>query len=406
MKNLEKINLVTIAIIVLFAFPIIIGALKAFTRERIQKGFASLLDNLEFIAGIFLAIFLTRKIFFENEKGIFKEIYNFIPLDIRNTIYGKDVMTYIIAVPILLLIILLIVRIITNPLYNVFIIPLSNRIYKSFGSMNNFSRRFIGAISQIPRAFFIVFLVGLILNFYTYYFYSPILAKWMNESAVYQLIYKNTISPVLNSNIAKQIPIIVNNSFDKTAGQLLPGSKNSDGNVPVRDLISNLTGGNIKVIEYFNGVTLNEAIKSNQSIDNMAVKIIGSEKNDTKKAYLIYKWICKNIEYDYKKAKDISENPRGISSGSIIAFETRKGICFDYSCLYITMCKKVGLKVRLITGLGYSGVLWGDHAWNQVFSSKDDRWINVDTTFGTAGNYFDKPDFSVDHKQADLQGEW
>jgi hypothetical protein len=403
---LIKYNLVTLAIISLFLFPILIGTLKTFSKDRIQRGFVSIFDNLEFIAGIFLSIFLTKKIFFENDKGVFKEIYNFIPVGIRNAIYGKDVLTYVVAVPIFLFILLLIVRLITNPLYNAFIIPLSNRLYNGLCSMSNFTRRIIGGVSQLPKAFFVIFLVGLMLNFYTYYFYSPVLAKWMNESQVYQLIYKNTIYPILNSNIAKQIPVIVNNSFDKNSNQLSPDTKNFDDSGNVKDFISNLTGGNIRVIEYFNGVTLNDAIKPNKDIDNMAVKIVGNEKSDTKKAYLIYRWISKNIKYDYEKAKNISEDPRGISSGSIIAFETRKGICFDYSSLYVTMCKTAGLKVRLVTGLGYSGVLWGDHAWNQVFSSEENKWINVDTTFGSAGNYFDKPDFNVDHRQADVQGEW
>jgi transglutaminase-like putative cysteine protease len=71
------------------------------------------------------------------------------------------------------------------------------------------------------------------------------------------------------------------------------------------------------------------------------------------------------------------------------------------------MCRAAGLKVRLVTGLAYSGVAWGDHAWNEVYSTEEDRWINVDATFGSAGvNYFDKPDFSMDHSDAEVQGEW
>jgi hypothetical protein len=400
---LEKFNLVTILFIFLFIIPILTGGLRAFTKESIQTGFLSILDNLEFIACTFIAIFLTRKIFFENEKGIFKVLYNYIPLNLRNAIYSKEILTYIVAVPIILLILLLIVRLITNPLYNIFIIPLSNRIYYRLYSISGFSRRCIGAFSQLPKAFFVVFLLGLLLNFYTYYFYSPMLTKWMNESEVYQLIYKRTIYPVINSKLAKQIPVIVNNSFDKNVKQLLPDTLEGGS---VKDLINNIASGNIRVIEYFNGVTLAEAIKSNDSIDKTAIDIVGKETNDTKKAYLVYKWICRNLKYDFEKAKKISADPVGISSGSVIAFESKKGICFDYSSLYVSMCRAVGLKVRLVTGIGYSGSIWGDHAWNQVYSSDENRWINVDTTFGTTSNYFDKPNFYDDHREADIQGEW
>jgi transglutaminase-like putative cysteine protease len=37
------------------------------------------------------------------------------------------------------------------------------------------------------------------------------------------------------------------------------------------------------------------------------------------------------------------------------------------------------------------GILKGFHAWNEVFISERDSWINIDTTLGatTSKNYFD-----------------
>ena len=116
--------------------------------------------------------------------------------------------------------------------------------------------------------------------------------------------------------------------------------------------------------------------------------------------------MSRNIKYEYDKAVKISRDPSGVSSGSIVAFETRKGICFDYACLYVSMCKAVGLKVRLVTGLAYNGVIWGYHAWNQVYSAEEKRWINVDPTFGAYAAYFDKTDFDEDHRYSQIQGEW
>jgi transglutaminase-like putative cysteine protease len=95
-----------------------------------------------------------------------------------------------------------------------------------------------------------------------------------------------------------------------------------------------------------------------------------------------------------------------MNSGAVEAFNTRTGVCFDYASLYTAMCRAVGLKVRLLTGLGYDGLSWGDHAWNQVYIPEEDRWVNVDATFGTITNYFDKPDFHADHRDATVQGEW
>lgn len=400
MNNLNPINAILVAI---FLIPIISGALKPFTRERIQRSLFSLFNNIEFLVGLIFSIYFTKKIFFDQQAGVYKNIYELIPENIRDLLYQKDVLTYIISVPVILMLCTVLIRIVILPIYRYVIEPSVESVFYALESMSSFTRRILGSLFSFPGAVFSVLLVSLFLNFFSYYFTSPLLSKWMNESQVYQLVYKNVLYPVMNSNIAKQIPVLVNDSFKKSIGRIIPDNSAEIGN----KLAERLSGGNIRIIEYFNGVTLDEAIKSNEEIDSTAKKIVGSEKNTKKKAYLIYKWVSKNIKYDYEKAEQISRDTKGISSGSIIAFETRTGICFDYSSLYISMCRATGLKVRMVTGLGYSGVAWGDHAWNQVYSSEENRWINVDTTFGsTAGNYFDKPDFGVDHKYPDVQGEW
>ena len=406
MKYLTQINAVTAALVCVCLFPIITGAFGYFSRERIQYSLGSLLDNIEFLLGLLLAIFLTKKIFFENSTGVFKKIYEWIPTNLRSILYGHDVLTYICAVPVILLLVLIVLRFLTAPIYRAVVVPLSNRLYLMLNSTNSILKRFIGALWKIPKSVYMVFIFGLLLNFYSYYFPSPMLTKWMNESTVYQALYKNALYPVLNSNIAKQIPVIINDSFKRTSVPVLPGEEGQDGPSAAAQLAQLLKDRNIRVTEYFNGVTLDEAVKSSPEIDQTAKKIVGNETSSKKKAELIYKWITGNVKYDNEKAAKISSDPKGISSGSIAAFNTRKGICFDYSCLYISMCRAVGLKVRLVTGLGYSGISWGDHAWNQVFVPEEDRWVNVDTTFGTIADYFDKPDFDVDHKYAEVQGEW
>ncbi|HEX3029943.1 MAG TPA: transglutaminase domain-containing protein, partial [Clostridia bacterium] len=217
--------------------------------------------------------------------------------------------------------------------------------------------------------------------------------------------YKNAINPMLNSSIAKGIPVLLNDSFGKLNDQEYHGTGGRNGESVPKQLIDRLKG-NVRVIEYFNGVTIDDAIKSNCEIDAKARQLVQNAKTDRDKAYKIYKWISSNIKYDYDKARKLGNDPDGISSGSTIAFKTRKGICFDFSSLYVSMCRAVGLKVQLITGLGYSGVSWGDHAWNRVFISDENKWVNVDTTFGTIANYFDRKNFGVDHTNAEIQGEW
>lgn len=160
------------------------------------------------------------------------------------------------------------------------------------------------------------------------------------------------------------------------------------------------------VIVYYNGVTLEDGIKSNEDIDNKALEIVNNSKNDREKARKIYTWVGSNIEYDFDKAEKVLDEDSVTNSGAMEAFSTKKGICFDYSCLYTAMAKKVNLKTRILTGDAFDGKNYGPHAWNQVFLEDEDKWINIDATFYLAGDYFDNSDFNDDHLNPQIAGEW
>ena len=163
---------------------------------------------------------------------------------------------------------------------------------------------------------------------------------------------------------------------------------------------------NSNVIIYYNGVTLEEGIKSLPEIDNKAKEIVSNAKTDREKAQRLYAWIGSNIRYDFDKAEK-ALSPEGVSnSGSIEAWNSRSGICFDYACLYVSMSRAVGLKTRIITGEAYDGQNYGPHAWNQVYLEDEGKWINVDPTFYLSGNYFDNVDFNKDHLNSEVAGEW
>jgi hypothetical protein len=88
----------------------------------------------------------------------------------------------------------------------------------------------------------------------------------------------------------------VNDSFES-----ITSTENSNNSSTTENILKRLSD-KVKVVEYFNGVTLDEAIKSNDEIDNTAKKTVGNEKNSIKKAYLLYKWVSQNIKYDTVKA--------------------------------------------------------------------------------------------------------
>lgn len=157
---------------------------------------------------------------------------------------------------------------------------------------------------------------------------------------------------------------------------------------------------------YYNGVTLKEGVESNSAINNKAREITANLKTDREKARAIYTWIGTHIKYDDFKAEKVMGKNNVTNSGAIQTFETRKGICFDYACLYVAMCRAVNLKVRMIIGEAYNGEEYISHAWNEVYIKNERKWIKVDPTFYMAGNYFDNPNFNSDHKEKSIAGEW
>ena len=81
-----KINLLTLILITIFTLPILVGFFTKYSREKIQCSLWSLCDGLEFILVLFLAIYLTRGIFFQHNTGLFAKIYNLIPEEIQDPI--------------------------------------------------------------------------------------------------------------------------------------------------------------------------------------------------------------------------------------------------------------------------------------------------------------------------------
>ncbi len=400
---MAKMNLVSIALVAVFVMPVIAGAIGVFSRDTVRRSVTGLLESAELILGLVFSIYLAKKILIDHDEGFYAKLYGILPVSVKTALEGNAMLAYVVAVPVLLFLMLIIVRLITEPLYRYVLIPAADLIYTGVSMLGPFMKRIIGALWKLPKAAVTTLLLATAIYFSSYFIYWPSLGDWASGSREYQLVYNGVLYPALNSSIAKKIPVIVGDEFRKAAtGSVSPVQAKA-----VDNAIEKLTGGNIKIIHYFNGVTLDEAVKSNDEIDKKAREITAKARDDKDKAYLLYKWISKNIDYDYPKAERIARYPMGEESGSIVVFDTRKGICFDYSSLYVSMCRAVGLKVRFVTGQGYSGAAWGDHAWNQVWIGSEERWIKVDTTFGGSGmNYFDRENFSVDHKDAEVQAEW
>jgi transglutaminase/protease-like cytokinesis protein 3 len=224
---------------------------------------------------------------------------------------------------------------------------------------------------------------------------SDKLNEQLEGSKPYNAICKEIVIPITNSSIAKQLPGVINNSFKIVIKQSEPKETAQGKNI-----------NKSRTIIYYNGVTLDEGIKSDEQINKTAKEITAKETTTIAKAKALYNWIGSNINYDHDKANMVLNNNFNVQSGAIPTFNTGKGICFDYSCLYVAMARANNIKVRLITGEGFNGVSWVSHAWNQVYIPEEGKWINVDTTFYKGGNYFNSKRFEFDHRGAQIAGEW
>ena len=394
-------NPVSIILIAPVLIILISSIFTSFNRERILNGFYSIVNNIEFIAALLIALLLTKGILFDKNNVVFKYIYNLLPSTVKVSLAANNIYTYLCVAFIIFIIVVLVIRLLTYPLYAHVFDNMANQIYRAMNSLGGVTKRVISFVFSIPKALVTLICMSFILYFFSYYFTVPGLSKYIDESRVLNAVYDTALKPVVNSDIAKKIPVIINDKFNN---QEIKNNQNVKIAENIRDTLGNY---NIKVIQYFNGVTLDDAIKSTPEIDKLAVDLAKGENNDYDKCKKIYKWITSNIKYDYEKARIIAKETRNTKSGTIICYQTRKGICFDYASLFISMCKANGIKVNLVTGLGYSGMAWGDHAWNQFYDTEQKKWINVDTTFGVSGsNYFDRAKFSLDHKNGKVQGEW
>lgn len=377
-------NPVTLLLLALFLYPVIKGFIFKFSKSDLEKELVSIEGNIIFLISLILGIIYGKKIFIEHSSGWYLKLYNFIPLYVKNIIENKPVIIFAVLFPILIFIIYELFMLIIELINRITFYPILGGVEEGIRGKSRLWKRILGMIFQIPRGISCLLIGVFIINLIAGYRPTPKLKEYMASSQPYNYINDNVISKINESELAKSIPEIINNSFK---------------------VVIKKTPNNGETV-YYNGVTLEEGIKSNKEIDDLAISIASNGQSDKSKGKLLYSWIGSNIKYDNGKAERILRNDFSDKSGAIPTYNTRKGICFDYACLYVAMCRANNIKVRLVTGEGYNGESWVGHAWNQIYIKEEEKWINVDTTFSIGGNYYNSARFLIDHRNAEIAGEW
>ncbi|MBP1743348.1 MAG: putative rane-bound protein with a transglutaminase domain [Firmicutes bacterium] len=388
-----EINLITLMFFLLFLYPLIKGFLFKFSSYGLKGDVEATNKNISFVISLILGVYMGKKIFIFHEEGLYSEIFSLLPQSFVLFIEGNTLFVYAVIMPVLILLLYKIFLLVLNFISAIIIFPLIDSIERFLFTRKNMLKRAAGAAFQIPRAACYVLLAAFTINIFSLVVPNEKLDKQLEKSGLYNQICKGIIIPVTNSQLAKQMPEILNNSFKIVI------KDSGTGEVTRADQSGN-------TIVYYNGVTLAEGVRSNAQINEYARNLASQEESAYGKAEVLYGWVGNNITYDYEKATKVLNNDFEVESGAIPAFETGKGICFDYACLYVAMCRANNIKVRIVTGEGFNGVSWVSHAWNQVYIPERGEWINVDPTFYKGGNYFDSIRFELDHEYGEIAGEW
>lgn len=112
--------------------------------------------------------------------------------------------------------------------------------------------------------------------------------------------------------------------------------------------------------------------KPNGVIKKQAKALAESAASGLEAVLNIARWIHENIEYD----RNYSQNKQDKKVTTVM--DVRRGTCDELSHLFIAMARSVGIPAREVSGLAYTGEVWGFHSWSEV--RLGDRWVPVDAT--------------------------
>lgn len=145
----------------------------------------------------------------------------------------------------------------------------------------------------------------------------------------------------------------------------------------------------------------------NKEIVNLAKDITKGITDDFQKAKAVHDWVSQNISYDYERFQNKTAGPY---QSALTVLNTRIAVCEGYSNLTASLLRSLGIKTKVVAGLGGSfyspgyeqfedspGINFHDsafddsrHAWNEAYVNN--RWVIMDTTWSSGnGNkiYFD-----------------
>ncbi|MDN4068006.1 transglutaminase domain-containing protein [Paenibacillus vini] len=192
-------------------------------------------------------------------------------------------------------------------------------------------------------------------------------SRYVEASPVYQQGARSVIEPLSGNLIKERLPVFTRGVQEELNGILQRRYEVIDADIP-------------------------------KDIGQAAAKITEGAQSDEEKARLLYDWVGSRVTYDYDKVEDYEKNGNWREQTPQMTYDSKRGVCIDYSRLYAVMARSQGLQVKVVTGLGYDGRGgYGPHAWNEVYLSEKEQWIPLDSTWAGSGDWFNPPAFNETH---------
>lgn len=221
----------------------------------------------------------------------------------------------------------------------------------------------IGAIMGLARSIVVVAILFIYVSLYP----TSTFSQHVEASPIYQDGAQMIIEPLSGNLVKEKLPVFTKAVEHELGGILQQKYDIIDRSVPA-------------------------------DVEQAAEKIAGQTKNEEEKARLLYEWVGTRVTYDYSKVDDYEQKGIWHEQTPKDTFDTKLGVCIDYARLYAVMARSQGLKVKVVTGLGYNGQGgYGPHAWNEVFITDKNQWIPLDPTWAKSGNWFNPPKFAESH---------
>jgi len=117
---------------------------------------------------------------------------------------------------------------------------------------------------------------------------------------------------------------------------------------------------------------------ANNMIIEKANEITAGKTDALEAIFALADFVNLNVEYDESYAEAIKKASWVLTN--------KKGVCDEYTILFIALCRALGIPTRYVSGVAYSNVKkdFGNHAWAEVWLPQH-GWIPFDATYAQYG---------------------